>query len=67
MRETVDVEKCLAEGNFEPINAWNREHIWKFGCLKGSSQLLREAMGEEFDPKYYTEYLEKKYSEIYGL
>ena len=64
MRKTVDVEKCLTEGDFAPINEWNREHIWKFGCLKGSSALLRGALGEEFDPKYYTEYIEKKYSEI---
>ena len=67
MKETVDVEKCLSEGNFAPINEWNREHIWKFGCLKGSSALLRDALGEEFDPSYYTDYLEKKYSEIYSL
>ena len=67
MKESVDVEKCLTEGDFAPINSWNREHIWKHGRLKGSSALLREALGEEFDPKYYTEYLEKKYSEIYSL
>ena len=67
MKETVDVKACLESGNFAPINAWNREHIWKHGCLKGSSQLLREALGEEFDPKYYTEYLEEKYSEIYSI
>ena len=67
MKETVDVDACLKSGDFAPINQWNREHIWKFGCLKGSSTLLRDALGEEFDPKYYTEYLEEKYSEIYGL
>ncbi len=67
MRETVDVEKCLLSGDFEPINNWNREHIWKYGCLKNPNVLLREALGEEFDPTYYTDYLEKKYSEIYQL
>ena len=67
MKETVDVEKCLKEGNFAPINEWNCDRIWKHGCLKTSSALLREALGEEFDPTYYTDYLEKKYSEIYNL
>jgi carboxypeptidase Taq len=67
MKESVDVEKCLAEGNFTHINEWNRQKIWRFGCSKGSSTLLREALGEEFDPTYYTDYLEKKYSEIYNL
>ncbi len=67
MRETVDVEKCLRDGDFKPINNWNREHIWKYGCLKNPDVLLLEALGEDFDPTYYTDYLEKKYSEIYQL
>jgi len=67
MKETVDVEKCLREGDFAPINEWNREHIWKYGRLKNPNDLLREALGEEFDPSYYTDYLEEKYSKIYGL
>ena len=67
MKETVDVDKCLATGDFAPINQWNRDHIWKFGCLKEPNKLLSDALGEEFDPTYYTNYLEEKYSKIYGL
>ncbi len=67
MRETVDVDSCLANGNLSPINDWNREHIWKHGCLKNPNVLLSEALGEKFDPTYYTDYLEKKYSEIYNI
>ena len=26
-----------------------------------------DALGEEFDPTYYTDYLEEKYSKIYNL
>ena len=33
MKESVDVEKCLKEGNFAPINEWNRQNIWQHGCL----------------------------------
>ena len=67
MRETVDVDACLAAGDFAPINAWNREHIWKFGCFKKPGVLLEEALGEPFDPFVYTDYLEKKYGELYGI
>ena len=67
MRESVDIEKCLAEGNFEPINEWNREHIWKYGCLKNPDELLENALGEKFDPTYFTNYLEEKYSKIYNI
>ncbi len=67
MKETVDVSACLENGNFSPINEWNKEHIWKYGCVKDSGALLRDALGEEFDPTYYTDYLEEKYSKIYGI
>ena len=67
MKESVDVDACLAKGDFAPINAWNREHIWKYGCLKKSNDLLESALGEPFDPTVYTDYLEKKYCELYGI
>ena len=67
MRESIDVDKCLSEGNFEPINEWNWEHIWKYGCLKSPDELLESALGEKFDPSYFTDYLEEKYSKIYGI
>ena len=67
MKETVDVDACLAKGDFGPINEWNSEHIWKHGSLFESGEMLRNALGGEFDPKYYTDYLEKKYSALYGI
>ena len=30
-------------------------------------ELLERAVGEPFDPKYFTDYLEQKYTEIYDL
>ncbi len=67
MKESIDVSSCIREGNFAPINAWLCEHIWKFGCTKNPNDLLRDALGEEFDPSYYTDYLEEKYSAIYEI
>ena len=67
MRESIDVDKCLEEGNFAPINEWNKEHIWKYGCLKNPDELLESALGEEFDPLYFTNYLEEKYTKIYNI
>jgi len=67
MKETVDVDGCLAIGDFGPINEWNRSHIWQHGSLYTPAQLLEQVLGEDFDPTVYTDYLEKKYKEIYGL
>ena len=67
MKETVDVEGCIEDGNFAPINAWLREHIWKYGATYKPGELLRNALGEEFDPNVYLDYLEAKCSDIYDL
>ena len=67
MKKTVDVDGCLRRGDFAPINAWLREHIWQYGCTYRPADLFRMAAGEEFDPTVYTDYLEEKFTELYGL
>ena len=59
MRETVDVDACVARGDLAPINAWLGEHIWRYGCLYEPGELFERAAGAKFDPSYYTDYLEK--------
>ncbi len=67
MKETVDVDSCVRSGNFAPINDWNREHIWKYGCMMKPGALLEQALGEKFDPTVYISYLEEKCADVYGL
>jgi len=67
MRESVDVDGCLRRGALGPINDWLRERIWRHGCLYRPAELFERAAGEPFDPTAYTDYLEEKYSALYGL
>lgn len=67
MKETVDVDATVAKGDLRPVADWLEQHIWKFGGLYDPNELLETALGAPFDPKYFTDYLEKKYSEIYNL
>ena len=67
MQESVDVEEALRQGDFQPINAWNREHIWHYGCLLTPQQILDRTLNAPFDPDVYLDYLENKCREIYGL
>ena len=67
MKETVDVDDCLRRGDFAPINAWNREHIWRFGSLYRPGELFEMAAGEPFDPTVFARYLEEKFSALYNL
>ncbi|MBQ5782909.1 MAG: barstar family protein [Oscillospiraceae bacterium] len=67
MKKDIDVEKCIAEGNLAPINAWNTEKIWQYGSLYNSTTVLEKAFGGKFDPMYYVKYLEDKFTELYDL
>jgi carboxypeptidase Taq len=67
MRETVDVDAALRAGDFSPVNDWLRERVWRHGCLYTPAELFKNAAGEDFDPTVFTDYLETKYSELYGL
>ena len=65
MKESVPVEKCVSEGDFGPINEWNRENIWQYGCLYKPNEILSRVLGEPFDPDVYLDYLEEKVNSVY--
>ncbi|MBO4338888.1 MAG: carboxypeptidase M32 [Clostridiales bacterium] len=67
MKKTVDVEKCVRDGNFKPINDWNRENIWVHGGLYTPQETLDRVLGEKFNADYYIEYLNNKIKDVYGL
>ncbi len=62
---TYDEE--VENGNFTIIKEWLRENIHQFGSLYTPSELIVKVTGEELNPKYFLEYLNKKYGEIYEL
>lgn len=65
MKESVDVDNDISEGKFDSINKWNRENIWKHGCLYKPNELLKRVLGEEFNPEIYLDYLEEKVRSVY--
>ncbi len=66
MRKSFDVFGAVKENNIVKINDWLCGHIWKYGCMKDPVELFESVCGK-FDPKYYTDYLRKKFGEIYGV
>ena len=67
MKETVDVDACIAAGDLGPVNEWNREHIWRHGGMYKPVELLERVLGESFDPGYYIDYLGSKMHDVYGV
>ena len=66
MRETIDYDGALEKGDLKDITNWLKENIHQYGKLYIDDEIVKKATGEEFNPKYYAEYLKKKYTEIYG-
>ena len=67
MKETLDVDAVIASGDLAPIRAWLTERVWSKGSLYDPQEIFEQAAGAPFDPVYYTDYLTKKYSELYGF
>ncbi|MFX1508148.1 MAG: carboxypeptidase M32 [Promethearchaeota archaeon] len=57
----------LQNGNFTPIREWLAHNIHQKGAQFDVLDLIKEITGEPLTVKYFIEYLEKKYSELYNL
>lgn len=67
MKEEIDVDAVCASGTLKPISDWLGEHIYQYASLYDPNVILEKACGAPFDPTYYTDYLERKFSDIYKL
>ena len=67
LRESVDVDGAIANGNLGAITDWLEEKIYRHGKRYDPKELFELCCGAPFDPEYYVAYLEQKFSEIYGL
>ncbi len=67
MQEDLNVDGLIRKGDLKPIVSWLADKIWRFGQRLDPTQLIEQACGKPFDPSYYTDYLTKKFSEIYEL
>ena len=67
MKETVDVDAAVRAGDFTPINGWLRERIWQHGCMYDPGELFERCCGTLLDPKFFTDYLTDKYTDLYNL
>lgn len=57
----------IANGKFDTLLTWLNENIHQHGRKFTGDELTRRITGEGIQSKYYMQYLEEKYTEIYGL
>jgi len=65
-KEIGAIEPMLERGDLTAIKAWLNEHIHRHASLYAPGKLFEMACGT-FDAKYFTDYLEKKFTELYHL
>ena len=67
MKQEMDFDRLLEEGKLDVIREYLRKHVHRYGKMKDSREILKDMTGEDFNPQYYVEYLEKKYRRLYAV
>lgn len=67
LKDIPDYCSLIENGEFIQIHEWLKENIHKHGSVFKPSEIIKKVSGEELTAKYFIEYLNKKYSEIYNL
>jgi carboxypeptidase Taq len=62
-----DWRKQLTKGKFTNIKQWLTKNIYIQGRLYDPAQLIRKVAGTELNVKPFLNYLEQKYSKLYGF
>ena len=64
--ELGDIWADVAKGDLSRVTGWLKANIHCHASFKKPGALFEEVCGK-FDAAYYTDYLTKKYTELYGL
>lgn len=67
VKDVPDIFERIEKGDLDSVHQWLKENIHKYGAVYEPQELIKKVTGEELNAKYYLEYLNKKYSEIYDL
>ena len=54
-------------GKFEELKLWLNQNIHRYGKFYSSQDLMVKLSGEKLNAKYFTDYLQEKYSRLYEL
>ena len=66
-KDVTNFDDAIAAGNFTVIHDWLRDNIHSLGRRLDPPELLKKICGENLSAEPFLDYLEGKYSEIYGI
>lgn len=56
----------ISEGKLSSVHEWLKKNIHEYANLYDPDELIKKATGEELQAKYFLDYLDKKYKDIYN-
>jgi len=66
-KDLPDWRNTLQEGKFSPIREWLRINVHEKGGTLDCLDMVQAITNENLTPKHHINYLDKKFSKIYGL
>lgn len=66
-KDIPDLQASIAAGDNQPLLDWLRKNIHQFGRKYTAKELCEKVCGEPLKVKYFMEYAEEKFGEIYKL
>ncbi len=66
-RDHPDLDQRFASGDFTVPAKWMEEHIYKYGSIYDTPELMKKATGNETEPYDFLNYLNCKYKTLYSL
>ena len=67
MKRDFDVDAAVEKGELGRVADWLKERVFSCASMLDPDEWIRAVTGESLNPDYYLDYLEAKYSDIYGL
>lgn len=62
-----DIYQEISQGNLSIVHEWLKGNIHKHGSIYKPTELIKMVTGEELSAKYFIEYLNEKFKEIYKI
>jgi carboxypeptidase Taq len=66
-QDIPDLYARIEKGELNVVHDFLKENIHKYGSEYKPTELIKKVTGEELTAKYFIDYLNKKYSDIYNL
>ncbi len=67
MKQDFDVDAAVRAGELFRVRDWLTEHVFSIASLTTPDEWIRAITGESLNVNYFLDYLEEKFTALYGL